>query len=351
MKYTLFLSILVTAYGFSPAQATDSMVTDTISQSQKDTTSETTTTQAIDTTKTEKSDTPDTVKESRTIDSASEIVVKDSLKQTGPAASSKDTIIVKKEPALLVKSRKDTVVMIVDDVDDIITKIKGGVKKSRQQGFGGAGGPVPSIMAFNMKPVAKLIEYERARTKAPPARFTFPGLKDGYRVFTMGGGMGYAGVGNGIRIGGGGWGSTVRYNSEFYGEDEDSVTQLKVHVGFGGLLIEKAMVYNHFNFVTGGFLAFGSFEVTPEFGKHGQSAFRFKADDKDFGNVSEVTAKFMGVELHTGGTYTLLPWFHVGGDITTLCVFSNEGFSSAGSTGFFGFYPGMRLRIIFGNLG
>jgi hypothetical protein len=127
--------------------------------------------------------------------------------------------------------------------------------------------------------------------------------------------------------------------------------ELNVNLGYGGFMIEKATVKENINYVFGGILSFGGLQVTPNFYNADVPTAFTSMPMKNTDNQNSASAQLMGFELHGGATYTLLPWMHIGGDANALMVYSGDGFDGAGNSGFFGFYPGVRLRLIFGNLG
>lgn len=62
-------------------------------------------------------------------------------------------------------------------------------------------------------------------------------------------------------------------------------------------------------------------------------------------------APFGGIGLHGGFTYTMLPWMHLGADAQAMFLASVNGFPGPGNNGFVMLSPGLRVRIVFGNLG
>lgn len=253
-----------------------------------------------------------------------------------------------KEPALLIQTKKDTVFMIADDeFKEIVANAHEKLKKSRQQGYGGAGGWTPGFMVINLRPINDMINREDVFNSV-----TFPGLKHNYRPISTGGGMGYGGIGNGVRIGGGGFGGEMQVRSDPYdrtGSGSDSVSVLRIRYGYGGFLIEKAIVKENLNLMTGGMIAFGSVRVSYEsYDEENSSAF---SSDHGFDGENKAEADIVGLELHTGFTYTLTSWMHLGGDVNAFVGYSADGFEGAGNMGFMAMYPGVKFRIIFGNLG
>jgi hypothetical protein len=247
-------------------------------------------------------------------------------------------------------SKKDTVYiakngnldLILGDVNHTIKKLSKGIDKSRKHGFGGGGGPTPGLIMLKMKPVALLTGTDNLlRDK------TF-NIDWGWDPFYFSGGMGYGGVGQGVRIGGGGWGGKRRYMSEPYGAARDSVVQLDVNVGYGGLLIEKAIVKEQLNYVMGCLVGGGAIRISRRFlEKESASAFVESAGADSPGTAQALMFVF---EMHGGGTYTLLPWFHLGADANAALFYSNDGFDGP-AAGFVTVNPGVKIRIIFGNIG
>jgi hypothetical protein len=244
------------------------------------------------------------------------------------------------EPMLLLRTKKDTVLLISNEseVHKLLSNVTANVKKSRAQGYGGAGGFSHRVVAFDMGPVADLIG------ESYPA-ITFPTLKNGFTVLPMSGGMGYAGLGNGIRIGGGGYKGSMKFVSRPYNETLDTAMTVKMGVGYGGLLIEKAFVRDNWNTYLGGFIGGGSIELQKAIGP--ASAFSSGLSEPD-----ELTgAHLMSIEFHGGATYTIVPWMHVGGDFTIMSYFANNGFEWSSGGSFYGIMPGIGIRVVFGNIG
>lgn len=254
------------------------------------------------------------------------------------------------EPVLLIKSNKDTVILITDDhnIKKILQNVTSSVKKSRVQGYGGAGGFSNRLVAVNMKPVVDLVN-----TDGKLQGISFPTLKNDFRMLTMSGGLGYGGLGNGIRIGGGGYGGSCKYVSSPYpknGTAPDSNVTLKVSFGFGGLLIEKARVKDNWNMYLGSFIGGGAMDIQKITSPVGKTS-AFSDSWTDPTNGEKATAAFMSTEVHGGATYTIVPWLHIGGDFNALFYYSSSGFGLATSNSFYGVTPGIGFRVIFGNIG
>ena len=247
---------------------------------------------------------------------------------------------------VIVRETKDTVYVVKkSDFSSTMKRTKHEVRTWRTKGFGLGGGPTPALHAINMSPVKELAgSIDPLRGK----RFDYGPLD--YRAFRMRGGLGYGGFGNGLRIGGGGSGGKTEIISNRY--NGDSAIVLETHVGYGGFLVEKAFVYNRFNFNIGGFIGGGDIEVKVKSLDMGD--IMWIDSDGDIAESQTLEANFMLLELHGGFTYTIVPIFHLGLDVTVPSFVSPNGFSSPGipySSEFFTVNPGFRARIIFGNLG
>jgi hypothetical protein len=215
----------------------------------------------------------------------------------------------------------------------------------REKGFGIGGGPNPGVHAIDMGPVRDLAERS---DPLQDKHFHFGPLD--YKPFRMRGGLGYVGFGNGLRIGGGGSGGRSELVSDFF--SGDSALVLETKVSFGGFLVEKAFLSNRFNFNLGGYIGGGSLEVRVKAMDMG-SATWFDLDG-DGEESDKIEAEFMLLEAHGGFTYTIVPIFHIGVDLSMPAFLSPNGFSSPGvsySSQFFTVNPGFKARVVFGNLG
>ena len=252
------------------------------------------------------------------------------------------------EPVLLIKSKKDTVILITDEhnIQKILKNVSSSVKKSRVQGYGGGGGFSSRIVSFDLQPAVDMI----ARGY-PRSNLSFTTLKEGYQPFLMTGGLGYGGLGQGIRIGGGGYGGSSKYISNKFREQNattDSSVVIDVSVSFGGMLIEKTIVKNNWNYYFGSFIGGGSLKMHPEVIS---ASSVFSETWKQENTKSDIEAGFMSMEFHGGFTYTIVPWMHIGGDFNGLFYYSPSGFEQPWSTSFYGAAPGIGFRVIFGNIG
>lgn len=219
------------------------------------------------------------------------------------------------------------------------------VTKSRAQGYGGGVILQPMILGVRMKPVKN---FALKNISLRPYRFSR--LEDSYRPVLVMGAFAYGGVGNGLRIGFGGWGGDSYYEGERVDGNLDTVMILNLHTSFGGMLVEKVILHKNINFLFGGVIGGGTFSLKRSVQL--DNAFNSldaweQLDDKS--NYTEAT--FAGAEIHTGFTATILPWMHLGLDLNSLFSFSVSGFKGLGSRGFTTVNPGVRIRIVLGNLG
>jgi hypothetical protein len=241
-------------------------------------------------------------------------------------------------------SDADTVLVLSSaTVDDILDGLDQRRRSSRERGYGGGLGPIPGLYGISMQPVEELIQ------SAPKlGRYGFDN-HGRYEMMLLMGGMGYGGVGNGVRIGGGGRGGSISFSEK---GDDDTLRVLEVGVGFGGFLVEKAIVAGRMNLLLGGMAGAGNISVTPRTMQVTEFPFERRGDDAQ----PQTKARFMLLEVHGGFTYSVLSWLHIGVDLSGPFFISTSGFrvesSDFGLTdGFTTFNPGGRLRLILGNLG
>jgi hypothetical protein len=194
-----------------------------------------------------------------------------------------------------------------------------------------------------MKPVYELVQrYSDLRS------IGFP-VKDEYGLVTMMGGVGYGALGSGIRIGGGGCGGSREYTRSV----NDTTYTLEVGIGYGGFMVEKALVAGDFNLFAGLMLGGGGIDVQLR-STVGTSFINVNPDPEDL-PAGKADVGFFLVEAHGGFTYSILSWMHLGADITVPCFLSGNGFKIGSQSnmtdGFVTVNPGLRLRIMFGNIG
>jgi hypothetical protein len=241
---------------------------------------------------------------------------------------------------------KDTVELLSrETARSFLDKIKGKKRGGRERGYGGGIGVTPSVFAINIDPVQELLDYMGRNSDFGNADFPIHGM---FKTFFMMGLTGYGAVGNGIRIGG----SFVGGERSFTARSNDSIYGLKIETSFGGLLLEKAIVHNNCNFYAGGIAGGAWIEVQPSKTLDYLSAAPVEVDESSFNTLS---APGVLLELHGGGTYTMINWCHIGVDFSLPLFFSASGFRTpvghSVTNGFITPNPGLRFRIIFGNIG
>ncbi|MBN1600269.1 MAG: hypothetical protein JW915_01615 [Chitinispirillaceae bacterium] len=219
------------------------------------------------------------------------------------------------------------------------------VTKSRAQGYGGGVIIQPMVLGIRMKPVKN---FALKNISLRPYRFSR--LEESYRPVLVMGAFAYGGVGNGLRIGFGGWGGDSYYEGERVDGNLDTVMILNLHTSFGGMLVEKVILHKNINFLFGGVIGGGTFSLKRSVQL--DNAFNSLNDWEQLDDESNYTeATYAGVEIHSGFTATILPWMHLGMDLNSLFSFSVSGFKGLGSRGFTTVNPGIRVRIVLGNLG
>ena len=235
---------------------------------------------------------------------------------------------------IVVRETKDTVyVLSKSSVDTIRSSVKEKVEGWSYKGFGFSGGFAKGIFALRMTPVE---EYVKSYKAVHPS-FQINELdikKISFEPFAMSGGMFYVGIGNGLRLGGYG----VKGNKEFrdVALNTDS-SVINVQIGFGGLLIEKAVHKKRWNGKAGGIIGGGNMTVT-----HGRNVFIEPAVKSE--------ASFFCLEVHGGMSYSFFSLFHVGLDMSMPVFFMHQGFPSY-TNDFYTVNGGLVLKIIIGNLG
>jgi hypothetical protein len=244
------------------------------------------------------------------------------------------------------EARIETVYVVRENNLSIITQeikgMKNRIEKSRRQGFGGAGGWTPFLMVCDMNPVKELLATD---AKLVDKEFNVSRIT----IVPGSGGMGYGGIGNGVRIGGGGFSGTRSYTSKRWGVTSDSLTKISVDLSYSGFMIEKAFVNGKLNYIMGGLIGAGEYTVKKnEYKSTEPSAFGEELFSDSDDHQTEAT--FTAIGLYGGITYSLVPWFHVGGDASLVSFIGIDGFN--GITDSFITGAGIiRLRLIRGNLG
>lgn len=214
-----------------------------------------------------------------------------------------------------------------------LQSFSGTKRNTRERGYGGAMGPAFGIQAINIQNAVDFLERDNAAVS-----YAFSG---DYENYLLSGGVIYGGIGNGVRIGGAGWGGSRSFVS-----NEDANKSVSLSLGYGGFLLEKCFVKKNVNIMVGGILGAGGFTLKPAEVSDG-----FFDNDTDY---IEATASFMLVELHSGITYSMKSWMHFGFDVTAPFFISPSGYEIndvSVTNGFATINPGFRLKLVFGNLG
>ncbi|HEX2955292.1 MAG TPA: hypothetical protein VHO70_00585 [Chitinispirillaceae bacterium] len=219
------------------------------------------------------------------------------------------------------------------------------VSKSRAQGFGGGVMIQPMVLGLRMKPIHKFTQQSSSLRS-----FVFPDLDSKYNPFLVMGAFAYGGVGNGMRIGFGGWSGDALFDGERADGRNDSIMALKMNISYGGMLIEKALLHKNLNIIIGGIIGGGKYSLYRSM-KSANAFNEFDFWDEFDNDADEAKAAFAGIEFHSGVTVTIFPWMHLGMDLNSLFSFSVSGFGGLGGSGFSTINPGARIRIVLGNLG
>lgn len=216
------------------------------------------------------------------------------------------------------------------------------ISKARVQGYGGGIIIQPMVLGLKTEPVYELVKHD------PQLRqFVFQDLiNHSYQPLLVNGVWLYGGVGNGVRVGFGGWGGECFFGSN--PTPSDSLMTLRVHTGFGGLMVEKVFVHKKLNIITGGMIGAGSVKVTKSY--QDADVFSGAAWNEDLNKGAEAKARQVGLELHAGMTISLLSWWHLGMDLNGHFLLSVNGFGGSVNS-FATVNPGLRLRVVLGNLG
>ncbi len=240
---------------------------------------------------------------------------------------------------------KDTIQLYTrEGVKALLDGFRGKKRSTRERGYGGGCGPVVSMHAINLDPVKELIPS--FPLKYAGYRQALSSIGGSYENFLLMGGLGYGAIGNGIRIGGGGRGGSRSYSVLL----RDTTWITEVSVGYGGFLAEKCFVHGDMNWFVGGMIGGGNISVTPSY-----STGVFDVINEDDFSFNKLKTNFMLLELHSGFTYTLVNWFHIGTDIAVPFFLAPDGFKNSGkrslTNGFMNVNPGIRIRFILGNIG
>ncbi len=245
--------------------------------------------------------------------------------------------------------KKDTVqVLSREGTQAFLESIRGKKRGGRERGYGGAIGPTPGIFAINVRPVHELLDVLSGNDEFRDISFPLEGT---WQSFFLMGLTGYGAVGNGMRIGGSYRGGSRSYSTRH----DDSTYSVEVRVAFGGFLLEKAFVAGSMNWFIGGIAGASNIVVQPSKASNLLVSTPLHLDEEIDKTFNKLNAPSLLLELHGGFTYTMVNWFHIGLDLSTPLFFSPSGFKSPGdqsiTNGFITINPGLRIRIILGNIG
>lgn len=236
----------------------------------------------------------------------------------------------------------DATMLAINKFKKFQAVLESSISKARMQGYGGGIIMQPMILGLRTKPVHKLVKHDLQLKQ-----FVFQDLTDHkYQPLLVNGVYLYGGVGNGVRVGFGGWRGECFFGSNV--TPTDSIMTLSVQTSFGGLMLEKAFIYKKLNIITGGVIGGGSIKVTKSY--QDADVFGGAYWNEDLNNGAEAKARLVGLELHAGMTISLLPWWHLGMDLNSNFLLSVNGFGGTVNT-FGTVNPGLRLRVVLGNLG
>lgn len=244
---------------------------------------------------------------------------------------------------------KDTVQLLSSEgTNAFLETLRGKKRGARERGYGGGLGPTPGIFLVNMRPVNELLDVIRSGNDFSNISFPVEGTWENFFLMGI---TGYGALGSGLRIGGCFRGGSRSYSTHY----NDSTFSIEVSSRFGGLLIEKAMVSGSMNWFLGGMVGGSSLEVTPSKVSNFVSSIPTHTGEIVPRTYTTLSAPALLVELHGGFTYTMTRWFHVGLDLATPLFFAPSGFRTPSeqsiTNGFITINPGLRIRIILGNIG
>lgn len=236
----------------------------------------------------------------------------------------------------------DAVMLTVNKIKKFQAVLGSSISKARMQGYGGGVIIQPMILGLRTEPVYDLVKHD-----SQLRQFVFQDLiNHKFQPLLVNGLWLYGGMGNGVRIGFAWWGGECFFGSNV--TPTDSLMTLRVHTGFGGLTVEKVFLHKKSNIITGGMIGGGSIKVTKSYQE--ADVFGGAAWNEDLDNEAEAKARQVGLELHAGMTISLLPWWHLGLDLNSHFLLSVNGFGGSVNS-FTTVNPGLRLRVVLGNLG
>jgi len=286
----------------------------------------------------------------RTGTNDSTTVVRNSPDTSGHQSAPEPATAVQREhkKLIIVRETPDTVfVLDQSSLSDIVRNWQRNIGLLRHRGIGISGMSTYGAYAFSIAPVEELIRKDPFLSTK---RFSFSRFD--YEPFLTSGGIGIIGLGDGLRLGGGGMTGQRNFSCQPFGND--SILELGVQISYGGFMVEKAVVNDRWNFVAGGTIGGGSIKVSVS-EKNSSSWFTATDSDlepiNDFNNSGNTTeAGFVLFEPHCGASYTFFHFFHIGLDVSLPAFISVEKFNVY-TNDFFTVNPGFYFKLIFGNLG
>ncbi len=212
-------------------------------------------------------------------------------------------------------------------------------RKARSRGYGGGLSVISGLMYMDMGPVHELVVRDK---RLKDVSF---GIDWGYEIFPVTGLIGYGGIGNEVRIGGGGY-KGKKLISAYSGGVTDTLHRIELDFNAGGFLLEKNKAVKNSNFFIGGIIGAGIIELNvKELNSEG-------VIKDEHGKKRERSFKSMFglLEIHGGVTYSFASWIHAGFDLAFPLIYSPQGFEW--ETGEFQTANSIiRIRLVFGNLG
>jgi hypothetical protein len=156
------------------------------------------------------------------------------------------------------------------------------------------------------------------------------------------GGFGYSNIGNGTIVGGGGYGVVT----EIVSNADDSLCVTKIGVGYGGFIIGGGWYKGRNSLSLTSLIGAGGYAVNMEIKPRSK---RYVYDNKfNFDDDNDGAATFFALELQAAYTRSIFRWFHIGGEISGLFMYSRNGFNYDGS--FYTINPSARINFIFGSI-
>ncbi len=228
-------------------------------------------------------------------------------------------------------------------------------RRERRPGFGGSGGLTFGLKAIDLSYLKKSFEddIKRKGEDSPYHGLNLNERIEGdYKTTMIFGVQGIAGMGNGIRIGGGIYGGASVFRSIY--DNNDSLHTLVTFTGYGGFLMEKSFDFDELHIILGTVIGAGSqgaILIDEEEARNNATV--SETYDKEAtlttskSHPYEFAVGFAG-EIHTTVAYSLTSWFHVGMEFSGLLFVSESGYKNGKS--FTTFNPGANLRFMFGRM-